>query len=218
MNFANLLIMKQKKINSISVIFHSTIESFKKIFLRIKKFFSVTSMLGHEQLIVDSDEKFVNSNNALKSYSKKYYEITESSFEKFQLYIFDKYNIARAKFADESGSVESRIKLPLKFGIILGALFFVFVFGWMALAKIEGAAVAPGEIAFASSKQNIQSLSGGIVKNVFIKDGDFVLKGQALVSLKETDIKSAYNSLRNQLYALKISEERLIAEKNDYQN
>jgi HlyD family secretion protein len=193
-------------------------EIIKKLILKIKKLFSVTNLLGHEEILIDSDKNFVNTNSALKISAKKYYDMTEASFDKIQSHIFEKYNVICEKFSSDSESVESKIRLPLRFGIILIALFIIFGFGWMAFAKIEGAAVAPGEVAFASSKQNIQSLGGGIVKNVLVKDGDFVLKGQVLMTFQDTEIKAAYNSLRNQLYALKITEERLQAEKKNFEN
>jgi HlyD family secretion protein len=187
------------------------------IFIKIKKIFNINCFLGYDDMLIDSEKKFVNSNNKIKIYTKEYYEKIESKFDKAQLNLFTKYNSLKSKFYDQSDSLESKIKLPLKFGLILALMLFIFGFGWMAFAKIDGAAVAPGQIVFASNKQNVQIAHGGIIKNILAKDGDFVLKGQTLVKLEDTELKANYNSSKNHLYALRITEERLIAEKNNYE-
>ncbi len=191
---------------------------FKKFFHKTKKTFDITNTLGHQEMLIDSENKFVNSQTIINVKAKKYYNIIESKFDSFQLMLFNKYELICEKFSDKSESVESRIKIPLKFGLIIIFLLVVFGFGWMAFAKIDGAAVAPGQITFASSKQNIQSIHGGIIKNILVKDGDFVLKGQALIRLEDTDLQANFNSIKNKIYALKITEERLYSEKKNFEN
>jgi HlyD family secretion protein len=72
------------------------------------------------------------------------------------------------------------------------SVFAIFgVFGaWSAMANIQGAVIAPSVIAVESFNKKIQHKEGGIVKQILVKDGDFVKEGQELVILDDTETRA----------------------------
>ena len=106
------------------------------------------------------------------------------------------------------------IETPKKFGLTL--LFAVFgVFGlWAAIAPLDGAAYAPGQITVKSHKKLVQHLEGGIVGNIFVQDGDLVRAGDLLLELDNTQSLTQLERATTQFIASKALEARLIAERD----
>lgn len=72
--------------------------------------------------------------------------------------------------------------------VMLGvaALFIVVALAWMALARIDVAVTARGAVIAPSRVQEIASLEGGIVRQLLVKPGERVTRGQPLVQLDRT--------------------------------
>lgn len=72
----------------------------------------------------------------------------------------------------------------------LGALAFVALVGglggWAALTRIDGAVVSGGEVVVRGRPQLVQSLDGGVVTAIEVRNGDRVAAGQVLLSLDAT--------------------------------
>ncbi len=96
------------------------------------------------------------------------------------------------------------------------ALVSTIVFGgfvlWASLAPLDSAAIAPGVITVESRKKEIEHLEGGIVDQVFVKDGDVVEKGQVLIKLADTRAKANHQQLTTSLINDKTRYARLEAE------
>jgi HlyD family secretion protein len=77
---------------------------------------------------------------------------------------------------------------------IVGFASIVAMFGvfgvWSAMANIRGAVIAPSVIAAESFNKKIQHKEGGIVREILVKDGDFVTKDQPLVVLDDTETRA----------------------------
>ena len=103
---------------------------------------------------------------------------------------------------------------PIKFG--LWSFFWVFiVFGaWSALAPIDSAAVATGEVIFDANKKTVQHLEGGIVKEILVGEGSFVKKGDTLIRLDETAAEARLDLLEGQIIGARATEVRLLAERD----
>ena len=69
---------------------------------------------------------------------------------------------------------------------------------WAYLAPLSSAAIAPGVIIVESKRKPIQHLEGGIVQQVHVSDGDFVIKGQPLITLNPTKAQASLLRLRAQ--------------------
>lgn len=89
------------------------------------------------------------------------------------------------------------------------------VFGvWACLAPIAGAAVAPGYLVVKSHKRTVQHRDGGIVNQLFVKDGDQVKEGDLLLTLDGTENRAQMEMARGQYITLTAQIARLEAERS----
>lgn len=89
------------------------------------------------------------------------------------------------------------------------------VFGiWAYLAPIDGAALATGVVTVKSHKKTVQHLDGGLVSQLFVKDGDIVKEGDLLLSLDGTENKAQLEIARGQFITLTAQVARLEAERD----
>ncbi len=86
----------------------------------------------------------------------------------------------------------------IRAGLIVIALAFVVAGGWMALAPIAGAIIAPGAVKVDMNRKTVQHQEGGIVKEVLVRDGEQVRQGQTLIVLDDVRVDAAYDSLKTQ--------------------
>jgi len=99
-----------------------------------------------------------------------------------------------------------------RIGIGLIALFFGVGGLWLALAPLSGAVISPGFVKVADERKTVQHLEGGIVREILVKNGDRVVKGQPLILLAEVQVSAAVELLRQQLDIELIRAARLNAE------
>lgn len=83
---------------------------------------------------------------------------------------------------------------------------------WAANAEIASAVMAPGVVTPESSRKVISHLEGGIVDEVFVRDGDAVEAGQLLVSLSPIQAGASLEMLVGNEAYLRALESRLVAE------
>lgn len=103
---------------------------------------------------------------------------------------------------------------PAAIGYALIAFTFVVLGGWSAIAKLDSAVTAPGDIAEENSRKSIQHFEGGIIKEILVREGDHVSAGQVLFRLDPTEPQANLALQQNQLDALSAQEARLIAERD----
>lgn len=96
---------------------------------------------------------------------------------------------------------------------------FLLGFGiWGAMAPIAGATIAPGVVAAAGQNVMIQHLEGGVVSSIKAREGDRVIRGQALIVLDPTVAQSQLNRVLKQWVAQKAEIARLEAERDGLEN
>ncbi len=105
---------------------------------------------------------------------------------------------------------------------VIGVLILVSTLGffgvWGYFAPIDGAAMAPGVVAVKSHKKTVQHLDGGIVNQLFVKDGDIVNEGDLLLTLDGTENKAQLEIARGQFITLGAQVARLEAERDGAKN
>lgn len=106
----------------------------------------------------------------------------------------------------------SNPKAIITFGISVLVIVFGLFFGWMALAPLATSVVAVGQVSADTNKKTIQHLDGGIIKQILVKDGDLVKKGDTLIVLDDTQIKATLSTLKNQYYEALATTARLEAQ------
>lgn len=115
---------------------------------------------------------------------------------------------------DDRGVPLIGARKPIIIGVIIIAVAFVGFGGWAAFAPIDSAAIASGTVAVESGRQTIQHLEGGIVKQILVKDGDFVKAGDPLVRLDDTQAQAELKLVEGQLDLAEATYSRLIAEQD----
>jgi len=112
-----------------------------------------------------------------------------------------------------SGSLDDSSKLVrLGLGIVIG--FFVILLGWAALAPLSGAAVANGVVTVAGNRQSLQTLNGGVIDQILVREGQAVRAGQVLVRMNGLAAGGRYRQSQAQRDALAAAEARLVAERD----
>ena len=106
------------------------------------------------------------------------------------------------------------IRRHLIFGVATVAVIVFGVGGWAATMELGGAVVAPGSLVVDSNVKKVQHLSGGIVKEIRVREGDHVKAGDILVRLDETQTKAANSVVTKNLEELTAQQARLEAERD----
>lgn len=94
---------------------------------------------------------------------------------------------------------------------IIAALFICALL-WASWATLEEVVVGEGTVVPSQSVQSIQSLEGGIVENILVRQGDSVKAGQTLAILDDTRFRASYQETGKQFDSLTAQRLRLEAE------
>lgn len=89
-------------------------------------------------------------------------------------------------------------------------LFFSLAFAWACIGKVDVVAVAEGKIIPSARVKQIQPLEKGVVKSIFVHEGQLVKAGDPLIELDRTSSDAARGRIANEL---KKTEEILAREK-----
>lgn len=85
---------------------------------------------------------------------------------------------------------------------------------WAWMFKLDEVSTGTGKVVPSSKEQVIQSLDGGILTNIKVKEGDIVEKGQVLAQLDSTRAESTVQESESKLRAAQATAARLNAEVN----
>jgi len=111
---------------------------------------------------------------------------------------------------DETGEATRIVRT----GMVIVLVFLGGFFVWGALSPIRTAVIAEGIIKIDTKRKTIQHFDGGIIKEILVREGQFVEQGQVLLVLGDADKRSALTILQDQLSAALAKEARLLAEKD----
>ena len=94
---------------------------------------------------------------------------------------------------------------------VLGLGFGGFLL-WAALAPLDEGVPTIGMVTLDTKRKSVQHLSGGIVKEVLVQEGQQVKEGDALLRLDGAVAKSNYESVRQRYLGYRTMQSRLFAE------
>ena len=100
-------------------------------------------------------------------------------------------------------------------GLAVIAALFGGVGGWAATAELAGAVIAPGTVVVKSNVKKVQHPTGGVIKEILVKEGDKVKAGDVVVRLDDTLTRATLGVVQSQLDELRAREGRLLAERDD---
>jgi len=86
---------------------------------------------------------------------------------------------------------------------------------WASFAPLDEGVPGQGIIAIDTKRKAVQHLSGGIIREVLVREGELVKEGQVLVRMDEAVTKANFESARQRYFGLRAMENRLIAEQRD---
>ena len=84
--------------------------------------------------------------------------------------------------------------------------------GWASWAILEEVTSGEGRVIPSRQTQVVQTLEGGIVREIMVREGDLVKKDQVLMRIDDTGFASRLGEIRQKRWALKAEMARLLAE------
>lgn len=84
---------------------------------------------------------------------------------------------------------------------------------WAAFAPLDEGVPSQGMVALDTKRKVVQHLSGGIVRQVLVHEGETVRDGQPLIALEDATTRANYETSRLRYFALRAMQGRLEAEK-----
>lgn len=106
---------------------------------------------------------------------------------------------------------------PIRARKLLFGLFFAFILiiVWSGFAELDEVTRGEGKVIPSQQLQLIQSMDGGIIKEILVREGDIVELGDLLLRIDETRFTSSLQESRAQYYALSAEVARLTALTNN---
>ncbi|HCL86673.1 MAG TPA: secretion protein HlyD [Comamonadaceae bacterium] len=83
---------------------------------------------------------------------------------------------------------------------------------WAAVAPLDEGVPSQGVVSLDTKRKVVQHLSGGIVRQVFVHEGEMVKSGQPLLALDDAPAKAAFETVRQRYLGLRAVQGRLAAE------
>ena len=117
------------------------------------------------------------------------------------------------EFVDD-GTAAVLLNTPTRARILLWSCFVFFIVAiiWSAWAELDEVTSGQGKIIPSRQLQVVQNLEGGIVKEVFVREGEVVQAGQELMRIDDTRFRSDFREREQELVSLKGDVARLTAE------
>ncbi len=112
---------------------------------------------------------------------------------------------------------DSKVNTNIRGLVIAGFMIIIVGFGgfavWAAVAPLNSAAIALGGLVVESNRKAVQHLEGGIIQDIFVKEGEPVKAGQLLVHLEDMAARTRLQMLDSRYVATLARYNRLHAER-----
>jgi len=99
------------------------------------------------------------------------------------------------------------------FGILTVLVASMVVTAWAVWAPLHGAVLGQGMLKVESYRQTVQHQEGGLVKEIRVRNGSQVKKGDILIALEDLRIDASVDIVTQQLYSEMAKNVRLAAER-----
>jgi HlyD family secretion protein len=116
--------------------------------------------------------------------------------------------------AGPTTSASESIQRHVVAGSILVGVLVIGLGGWASTAQISGALIAQGSIVVDTNVKKVQHPTGGVVGELFVRDGDHVKAGDVLLRLDETVTRANLAIVNKGLVEFYARKARLAAERD----
>lgn len=106
----------------------------------------------------------------------------------------------------------SDTKTAMRTGLRTLAVVFGGFLIWASFAPLDEGVPTPGLVSVATKRKPIQHLTGGILDDVLVREGQFVKSGQVLARINNADARANFEAARQHFMGLRAMEARLVAE------
>lgn len=113
-----------------------------------------------------------------------------------------------------TGDYPANVGRYIVLGIAVVVLMLGGMFYWAYQTNISGAVVTQGTLVVESSVKKVQHPTGGIVKEIYVKNGQRVQANELLIRLDDTLTRANLQVVSKQLDELEMREARLAAERD----
>lgn len=101
---------------------------------------------------------------------------------------------------------------PARIGLwVLGLGFGGFLL-WAGLAPLDEGVPTQGMVSIDTKRKDVQHMVGGLVREVFVKEGQFVKQDEPLIRLDDAQVAANFEAVRQHYFTLRAMEGRLAAE------
>ncbi len=114
----------------------------------------------------------------------------------------------------DDASAAVMLTAPRRARILLWSCFLFFIVAtiWAAWAQLDEVTRGEGKVIPSKQLQVIQNLEGGIVKEIFVREGQMVKEGQELLRIDDTRFRSDFREKQQELVSMQGDVARLRAE------
>lgn len=110
--------------------------------------------------------------------------------------------------------VSDRTRVHASIGVVALLCLVGGLGGWAATAELAGAVISQGTVVVDSNVKKVQHATGGIVGEIFVRDGDRVASGDLLLRLDDTITRANLGIITSQLDELEVRKARLVTERD----
>ena len=122
-------------------------------------------------------------------------------------------NVSATQSKDRTSLIKNEVRGVVLWGAIVVLATFGGFGGWALTAQLAGAVVAEGTVKVLTSRKSVQTLEGGVVEQILVKNGEQVKQGQILVVLNKTQAEASYSINQLQYDTTRAAVARLRAER-----
>ncbi len=109
-------------------------------------------------------------------------------------------------------TLQTDTRRPMRIGLwVLGLGFGGFLL-WAGLAPLDEGVPTEGAVSIDTKRKTVQHLSGGLVREILVREGQMVAAGQVLVRMDTAMPRANFESARQHYMGLSAMESRLVAE------
>ena len=95
-------------------------------------------------------------------------------------------------FSTELDDITSKSRITANLLLLVIAVFFLVAIVWAANAPLDEVVRGAGKVIPSTEIKRIQNFEGGIVKEILVREGEQVAKGQLLILLDQTQMTSRF--------------------------